>query len=281
MSDTVSGAGPGLPLSGCTFGWLHRAPLASALRSLAAGGIRSVELTTAPPHLFTRHFGRYERLELARLLRDLGLSVVSVNPSFADINLISTNPEIRAVSEAQVAAEIELAADLGAEFVVVIPGRRHALAPAPDDAARAVLSQALGRLLHRAEELGVTIALENSPYGYLGSSADLLALVTEWDSPRLRVTYDAANALAQEDPANGVARLGEYLALAHVSDTWRARWAHTSVGRGEVDFAAFAAALAAAGFTGPTVYELVDGEDPEPRLATDFAALAKAGWEVR
>ena len=38
-------------------------------------------------------------------------------------------------------------------------------------------------------------------------------------------------------------------------------------------------ALAAnAAFTGPTVYELVDGEDPAPRLAADLAALNKAGW---
>lgn len=269
-----------LPLAGCTFGWLHRAPLADALRSLAAHDVRAIELTTAPPHLFARHFGRYERADLARLLRRLGLRVVSVNPSFADINLVSTNPEIRDVSERQLAAEIELAADLGAGFVVVIPGRRHALAPAPDDAARAVLGEGLGRLLARAESLGVTIALENSPYGYLGSSAELLGVLRELDSPRLRVTYDAANALAQEDPAAGVARLAGYLALAHVSDTWRARWAHTSPGRGEVDFAAFAAALTSAGFTGPTVYELADGEDPAPRLAADFGALAAAGWEL-
>jgi sugar phosphate isomerase/epimerase len=194
----------GLPLAGCTFGWLHQAPLADALRELAARDVRAVELTTAPPHLFTRHFGRYERKDLARFLRGLGIQVVSVNPSYADINLVSTNPEIREISERQLAAEIELAADLGAG------------------------------------------------YGYL----------------------------AQEDPVVGVARLGEYLGPAHVSDTWRARWAHTSVGRGEVDFAGFAAALAAAGFTGPTVYELVDGEDPAPRLAADFAALGKAGWEL-
>jgi sugar phosphate isomerase/epimerase len=268
-----------LPLAGCTFGWLHRAPLADALRELSAHGVRQIELTTAPPHLFTRHFGSYERKDLARLLGCLNLTVASVNPSFADINLISTNPEIREVSERQLIAEIELAADLGAGYVVVIPGRRHALAPAPDAAARAVLDEGLGRLLHRATELGVTIALENSPYGYLGSSADLLGIVRAWDSPRLRVAYDVANALAQEDPADGVARLGEYLALAHVSDTWRTRWAHTSVGRGEVDFAGFAAALAAnKAFTGPTVYELADGEDPGPRLATDLDALARAGW---
>ena len=269
-----------LPLAGCTFGWLHQAPLADALRSLAANDVRAVELTTAPPHLFTRHFGTYERKDLARLLRGLGIQVISVNPSFADINLVSTNPEIREISERQLAAEIELAADLGAGYVVVIPGRRHALAPAPDAAARAVLDEGLSRLLDRATAVGVTIALENSPYGYLGSAADLLGVVRDFDHPRLRVTYDVANALAQEDPVVGVARLGEYLGLAHISDTWHARWAHTSVGRGEVDFAGFAAALAAAGFAGPTVYELVDGEDPAPRLAADFAALSKAGWEL-
>ncbi|MFY9775687.1 MAG: hypothetical protein WAK28_14075, partial [Trebonia sp.] len=75
-----------LPLAGCTFGWLHQAPLADALRELAAHDVRAVELTTAPPHLFTRHFGRYERKDLARLLRGLGIQVISVNPSYADIN---------------------------------------------------------------------------------------------------------------------------------------------------------------------------------------------------
>jgi sugar phosphate isomerase/epimerase len=273
-------ASPLLPLSGCTFGWLHRAPLVDALRSLAAHGVRSIELTTAPPHLFTRHFGSYERKDLGRLLSSLGLAVVSVNPSYGDINLVSTNPEIREISERQVAAEIELASDLGARHVVVIPGRRHALAPAPDDTALGVLNDGLERLLDRSAALGVTIALENSPYGYLGSSADLLNLVRAWDRPGLRVAYDVANALAQEDPAEGVARLGRHLALAHVSDTWRNRWAHTSVGRGEVDFVGFNAALAASGFAGPTVYELVDGEDPAPRLPADLAALEKAGWEL-
>jgi sugar phosphate isomerase/epimerase len=267
-----------LRLAGCTFGWLHRAPLADALRTLSQHGIRWIELTTAPPHMFTPHSGAYERVELTRLLKTLGLQVVSVNPTFADINLISTNPDIRAVSVRQLAAEIELAADLGAPYAVAVPGRRHQLAPAPGDAARAVLDDALSTLTARARELGVTVALENSPYGYLGTSAELFDVVAEHDTPSLRVTYDVANALAQEDPAEGVARLGPYLALAHVSDAWRSRWAHTSVGRGEVDFAAFAAALAAAGFTGPTVYELADGEDPAPRLAADLAALEAAGW---
>jgi sugar phosphate isomerase/epimerase len=267
-----------LPLSGCSFGWLHRAPLADALRALARHGFRSVELTTAPPHLFPPGFGPYERHELTRDLTALGLQVISVNPSYADINLISTNPEIRLVSERQLLAEISFAADIGARYVVVIPGRRHALAPAPAAAASAVLDEGLGRLLDRAAELDVVIALENSPYGYLGAAASLIEIVKRWKSPHLAIAYDAANALAIEDPADGVKRVGSHLALAHVSDTWRATWAHTSPGRGEVDFGAFAAALGQIGFAGPTVYELVDGEDPEPRLPADLAALHAAGW---
>ena len=269
-----------LPLSGCTFGWLHLAPLADALRALAAHGFSSLELTTAPPHLFAPAFGPYERQELARTVAALGMTVLSVNPSFVDINLISTNPEICEISAREILANIELAADLGASFVVVIPGRRHALAPAPDAAAQSVLDRQLARLVSRAAELGVTIALENSPYGYLGGSADLIEIVDRWDCPQLRITYDVANALAIEDPAEGVRRIGPRLAIAHVSDTWRDTWAHTSAGRGEVNFAAFAAALTDIGFGGQTVYELVDGKDPEPRLTADLKALAAAGWAL-
>jgi len=52
---------PAAPSAGCI-----ARPLADALRSLSAHGFRSIELTTAPPHLFTRHFGSYERKDLAR-----------------------------------------------------------------------------------------------------------------------------------------------------------------------------------------------------------------------
>ena len=120
--------------------------------------------------------------------------------------------------------------------------------------------------------------LENSPYGYLGAADDLVAIAQAVDHPRLRLCYDIANALPQEDPAAGVRRLAGRLGLAHVSDCRRDRWAHTSVGRGEADFAAFAAALEDVGYREVTVYELVDGEDPGPRLERDLRVLAEHGF---
>lgn len=268
-----------LSLTGASFGWLHQAPLTTALEALAAHGFRSVELTTSPPHLYAPELDADARRELAATLDRLGLTLVSVNPSFVDVNLISTNPGVRDASVAQMLAEIDLVADCGGAFVVIMPGHRHALVPAPDRVCAELFDDALATLLPRARARGITLALENSPYGYLGSSTDMLDLVRRWDDPHFKITYDVANALAIEDPAEGVRTVAEHLAIAHVSDTWRDRWAHTSPGRGEVDFAAFAQALESIGFTGPTAYELVDGEPVEPRLADDLAALRAAGWD--
>jgi sugar phosphate isomerase/epimerase len=267
-----------LALAGSTFGYLHHRSLSEALDDLAAHGFADIELTPTPPHLHPPALGAVDRRALKRRLARTGLRCLSVNPSFNDLNLISTNPEFRELSLRQLETGIELASELEAPFHVVVPGRRHALAPAPAEDARGVLLDGLARLLRTAERAGVVLALENSPYGFLGSSNDLVGISNDVDDPHLRLCYDVANGLAQEDPAEGVRLLGARLGLAHISDTPRAPWRHTSPGRGEVDFAAFAAALADVGYAAPTVYELVDEEDPGPRLRDDLAALRAHGW---
>jgi len=42
------------------------------------------------------------------------------------------------------------------------------------------------------------------------------------------------------DPAEDARAAGELVNLVHISDSWRNRFAHTQVGRGEIDFPAFA-----------------------------------------
>lgn len=271
----------GLPLGGTTYTWLHQEPLEAALEGLADVGFSVAELTTAAPHLQSSTFGAYERSALRTRAQRLGIRFSSVNPGFLDINMLSTNNEFRDLSVRMVTAELELAADLEAPIVVLIPGRRHALSPAPVEACRWWLDKALTLLVDRAERLGVTIGLETSPYGYLGSGAELLEIADSFDNPHLGVIYDAANVLLTEDPADGVRAVASRLVLAHVSDAWKHKWAHTSIGRGEVDFGAFARALLDIGYQGPTIYELVDGEPALPRLHADIAALERRGWSRR
>jgi sugar phosphate isomerase/epimerase len=269
-----------LALGGTTYSWLYQSPLSEAIDALAATGFRQIEITTAAPHLQAGGFGKFERHELRRMLADRGLTVTSTNPGFLDINLLSPNNDFRAASLRAMLGELELAHDLQAPITILIPGRRHALSPAPDAACRWWLDQALDTLLARAEQLGVTIALETSPYGYLGDARTLADLVDRVGSPYLGIAYDVANTLNQEDPWEGVHTAGHRIRIAHMSDTWRDRWAHTSPGRGEVDFERYAAALRDIGFDGVTIFELIDMEPPLPRLADDIATFEKLGWSL-
>ncbi|MHA6630260.1 sugar phosphate isomerase/epimerase family protein [Pseudonocardia sichuanensis] len=269
-----------LALGGTTYSWMHQATLAEAVDHLAAAGFQQIELTTAAPHLQARACGAFERHQLLRRLRNHGMTVTSTNPGFLDINLISPSNEFRRTSMEAIQTELELAHDLEAPLIILMPGRRHALSPAPVDACRWWLDRALDTLLTRAQALGVTLALETNPYGYLGSAAELAELVDEVGHPNLGIAYDVANTINQEDPADGVRTAGHRIRIAHMSDTWRDRWAHTSPGRGEVDFERYADALREIGFDGVTIFELIDMEPPLPRLRDDIATFAEWGWST-
>ena len=269
-----------IQLVAANYGYLYQKSLEESLRSIASHGFRALELTPLPPHTSSPPYNPYETRALKRLLSNLGIACISVNPSFTDLNLISTNTEFRELSYQQLAQNLELAHDLEASLLVVIPGRKNALIPVPDEDALPVLKAQLARLLERADALGITISLENSPYGFMQTAQEMLAIVRDLKHPRLKLTYDSANGYASENPAAGVTAVAEYLGLTHISDSWKGRWAHTQIGKGEIDFAAFAGALRSVGYKGATVYELVDGLDPDARFPVDIPVLAQYGWAV-
>jgi sugar phosphate isomerase/epimerase len=95
----------------------------------------------------------------------------------------------------------------------------------------------------------------------------------------VRAVFDVANSHMVEDPAEGLAAISPYLALVHLSDTTRARWQHAPVGRGDIDFPGFAAALDASGYTGPSIMEIVDLEQPAAALIDSGHALSELGWQ--
>lgn len=269
-----------LPLAGSTFSYLHQYALGPALADLRAHGFTTCELTVAPPHIDVSRWGGQQRRRVARLLEENEMRCHSVNPAYVDLNLVSIFPEFRELTVRFLERTIELGDDLGAQFVVVIPGRLHRLSPAPAATTRKYLLDGLKRLLEVAQGRGVSIVLENSPYGFHGSAKELLRLAETIDDPGLGLCYDVANAPPDEDVGATVSSIATRLRLAHVSDTRAERWMHTSPGRGDVDFDAYARALQACEFHGQTVYELVDGEDPMPRLQADIAHLEADGWSV-
>ncbi len=260
-----------------TLGYVHHRPtIDEALECIADAGYRLIDVSPTQPHFSLPGAGSYERRQLRRRLERLGLECVSISPT--ELNLVSTNLEYAELSRRHLELSLELAHDLGAGFVVFAPGRLFVLNPAPVEDALDALVRQLHALLPAAERLGVVLAVETVPFGFMQTGAEVAAVVDAVGSPWLGATYDAANTLATESPEDGLRALGDRLRVMHVSGAWRDRWAHSRVGACDVDFAACARVLGELGFSGPTVYELVDGSDPDDGYRQDLELLSGWGW---
>lgn len=260
-----------------TYGYLYSASLESSLESIARAGFGLVEIAPIAPHLALAGRDTSGARALRLVLERLHLTCVSVNAP--ELNLISANPRLRAVALDQYRRSIALAAELGAEVVVLIPGRRSPLIPMPDDAAVPLALEQISLLVRDAHRHRINLAIEPVPFGFAESAAEAASLVHQIGDERVGMALDVANVHGREDVPAAVALAGSSLLIAHLSDTWRDRWAHTAIGKGEVDFLEFSRALQSIEFTGPCIYELVDGIDPGPRIARDLRGLRNLGLE--
>jgi sugar phosphate isomerase/epimerase len=268
---------PTLPLAATTFGFLYRCDLEGAFRQIASAGYEMVELAAGPPHLDLSDMGPDVRADVKRELRRFGLKCVSTNP--LELNPISINPDLSESTFRQYRAAIELSADLGAANVVMISGRMSPLVPIPLTRAKDQLRIHLDRLVPVARELGVIVSIEAVPYGFLQTATEIAQFIDEFDLTDVGITLDCANLhFIGSDPVTEFNDHFSKVSVVHISDSWRDRWAHTQVGRAEIDFAAIGAALQERQFRGPTVYELAEPEDPGPRIGSDWDCLSRWGW---
>lgn len=198
-----------------------------------------------------------------------GISFTSLNP--VELNLISPNGSLAEAALEQFIKTIDLAAAVGAPIVVVVPGRYNSLCPMNSRVALDSFHRQLEPLLQHAIARNVSLALENTPFGFLQSPSELLTQVREVGHDNLGLTVDAANLyFTGADVTSEVRQVHQAIMLTHISDTTRARFAHTYMGEGDVDFQRFSAVLQEVGYTGDTVYELiVQGVDWE-RWRRDF-----------
>lgn len=209
------------------------------------------------------------------MLRDLHLRCASITP--IELNLISTNPDLRRAASDQYRRCIDFAHDLGASIVVVVAGRQSALVPMPRADALKLAADQIFAITTPARELGITLAIETVPFGLTETAEDCIALLTTIGDKQLAVALDAANMLGKDEITAAVEKAAAHLCLAHLSDSWLGRWAHTSLGRGDVDLRGFVQALHRISFRGPCIYELADGDDPDPRIAADLLTLREWG----
>ncbi|WP_238812983.1 sugar phosphate isomerase/epimerase family protein [Paraburkholderia sp. SG-MS1] len=266
------------PLGVNTYGYIWSTPAAECVRRLAALGYREFELVLNPPHLALDEFKSGERRQFAALLAADGLVARSLNVPSLDHNLASPMRRMRQYSVNLFIDAIDLAADIGAAHLVVVPGRMSPLFAPPQQQREAWMRESLDALVPHAERRGVTLALENVPFASFPDAVTLGAFVRRYASASLAVCYDVANAhFIGESPAAGLRELRELVRLIHLSDTTRETWRHDEVSLGDVPFSEVPAALDEINFNGACMLEIISSE-PERAIERSHRALSAFGF---
>jgi sugar phosphate isomerase/epimerase len=247
--------------------WIYGdAPLEETLGRIAAAGYDGVELPGEPD--------RWRPADLRRWLGGQGLQAVAFTAScWVDTrrDLAHPDPGVRRVAVEYVRRCLGLAAETGAPLVQMLASAEPRLAPlATRDAEWAWSVAGMQEAAREAERAGVRIAVEplNRYEGYLvTSTADALAYLAAVDSPWVGMTLDLFHANIEEpDVPASIVAAGPRLWHVQVADTNR-----RGLGQGHLDLEAALAALAAIGYGGALVVEVMaPGPDP-------FRALKDAG----
>lgn len=268
-----------LKLGTAQYTYLLDLSLEESLQQIKQIGFRYIELMTAPPHFWPPSFLGHDRKNLRNTLDELGFELTAINPTYLDINLASLNPGMRAESVKQILDQITLAADLGAELIVVIPGKRHPLmAESFDDVWRKYARESVCRCVEHAEKKGVVFGLENGPSLFVDDAEKMLFVLDEVKSSHLKIVFDVANASMVEPVEQALDKVRDHLVHVHLSDTDGTKWTHSPVGQGTIDFGAVAAQLKAMDYGGISVLETTYREDATRGITSSIEKLSALGW---
>lgn len=193
--------------------------------------------------------------------------------SAADIPIVALDTSVKAAADPSVTelvGMLELASEWGAPIVRVFGGG------ASTDSAR----RFLGEVAAKAQDLGVTIALETHDEF---SSAEVVAEVLRNTPPSVGALWDVAHTYrAGEDAGTVLGLLDGRIAHVHVKDA-RRDGSLTLLGDGEVPVRDSLEALASAGYDGWISVEWEKHwhpELPEPEVALPQFAAVLRSWNA-
>lgn len=184
-------------------------------------------------------------------------------------------------------AIIDLAVDLGTSVITTHVG---VIPSDVADKAYAVLQAACRQIAEYARGRGVTLAIETGPE----KAAVLRRFLDDVDSPGLGVNFDPANLVmvTGDDPVAAVGLLGPRIVHTHAKDgrmnvpcdphqiyhggaphPWSHYFTELPLGKGDVKWDAYLAALEQAGYKGFLTIEREVGDDPAADIASAIAFL--------
>jgi L-ribulose-5-phosphate 3-epimerase len=265
-----------------TFSYIWSATAIDAMCNLSRRGFNVFEVPISSPHCWPDEMTPAMRSDAKKRLQDRGASVRSLNAGGYDINLASPAANMRRKSTDHIKDVIDLAFDWGAVDVVISPGTRRPMISPSLPKTLGWLYESLEILLPRAEQAGVRLLLENTPYCFRPTFDELLVVVKEVNNDKLKIVYDVANAAyIKEDPVACLLSGHSAISLVHISDTGLEEWGHDPIGTGVVNFECLATAVEATCKVENVVLEIIREKDPLEEINNGIAELQKRGWNLK
>jgi len=227
--------------------------------------------------------------EIASAAESMGMKIDSLaSGNYWEQPFTHADAAVREAAVAFAMWHLRVADWLGAGVALVLPG---AVAVPWDDSQPVVpyaeawerASESLQNLAVTAEEIGVTIALENVWGWFLADPVSMKTFVDQFESERVGVYLDVGNCLINGYPEHWIEMLGGRVKAVHFKNFSRSDCGGGLHGfgddlmTGDVDWPAVVAALETVGYSGPITAEMIpfsrlpDMVLPDMDLARDTA----------
>ncbi len=211
-------------------------PLLAEIEEIGTMGFDYVELTMDPPEATPQKISAQKRL-IKEVLDRFSLGLMGHLPTF--VLTSDLYESLRKVSLQENVSALEAAADLGIRKMVLHPGLITGLGKLLLDRARAYALESIEAILKRANQLGVTLCLEN-----MFPQAHFLTQPAEFQSifeafPETRLTLDIGHANlggGKNKSSEFIQRFGVRIGHVHANDNFGKEDSHLPIGAGIIDF---------------------------------------------
>jgi len=184
----------------------------------------------------------------------------SVHAPFADINPASLSKPVLRASMKRLKQSMQHAHDLDAYLWVFHPGSKSGISAFYPRADWKQNENSIRELHKTAENLGLTIAMENMPEKYnflMKTPEDFQRFYNETGLTDIGVVLDTGHANLEGQIQPFLQRIPDKVAHVHVSDNHGEFDEHLGVGYGKIDWKQFAETVKATGFSGTILVESV------------------------
>ena len=203
---------------------------------------------------------------IAQLAKEVGITLSGLATGmYWEYNPASSRQETRAHARRILEKQIRSASQLGIDAILVVPGSVGAdfipdCEEVPYDAAWKRATAFVRQAIPLAEEMDVTIGIENVWNKFLLSPLEMNRFIDQFDSKSVGAYFDVGNALANGYPEHWIPILGERICRVHVKDYRRAVGSvngFVDLLSGDVNWPAVAQALSAIGYEGWVAAEMI------------------------